>query len=374
MDEIRIGIVGAGFMGGAHSQAYRAVGHLFNLPARPVLQAACDTNATCLEPFASRFGWKSMETSWQKLVERDDIDLVDICTSNATHLPIAVAALEAGKHVLCEKPLALNAAEARRMLAAARRAGVIHMLGHNYRRVPAIALAKSLIEGGEIGQVVHFNAVYYQDWLVDPAAPFVWRNDAAIGGSGVHGDLNAHIIDLARYLVGDFASVSGAKETFVKERRTPAGELRPVTAEDSAFFLAKFQNGALGSFLGTRMATGFKNYLRLEVCGSQGSFIFNLERLNELAFYSRTDQPLAQGFRTILVTEDQHPYFDSNWHGGQILGWQDTFTHEVRDLLLAIAGRQPVHPDFYDGLRSQLVLDAVIESFTTQAWVSVPEE
>ena len=174
--------------------------------------------------------------------------------------------------------------------------------------------------------------------------------------------------------MGEFAAVSGLKETFVKERRTPAGETRPVTAEDSAFFLAKFQNGALGSFLGTRMATGFKNYLRLEVYGTQGSFIFNLERLNELAFYSRQDEPLAQGFRTILVTEDQHPYFDSSWRSGQILGWQDTFTHEVRDMLLAIANHQPVHPDFSDGLRCQLVLDAVIESFNTQAWASMPEE
>ena len=374
MSEIRVGIVGAGFMGRAHSNAYIDVAHFFDLPQVPRMQAACDTNETCLRPFADRFGWQSLETSWEKLVERDDIDLIDICTSNATHLPIAVAAAKAGKHILCEKPIARNATEARAMLEAARNAGVIHMVAHNYRRVPAIALAKSLIERGEIGQIVHFNAVYYQDWQSDPAAPFVWRNDAAVSGTGVHGDLNAHIVDLARYLVGEIESVSGAKEIFIKERQTPEGQIRPVTSEDSAFFLARFRNGALGSFLATKVATGFKNYLRLEVCGTQGSFTFNLERLNELEFFSRKDDALTQGFRTILVTENQHPYLDAWWPPGHIIGWEHTFIHEVRDMLVAIANKQPVHPDFYDGLRCQLVLDSVMQSFATQEWVSVPEE
>jgi predicted dehydrogenase len=374
MGEIRVGIVGAGFIGGVHSKAYIDVGHLFDLPKVPLMQAACDTNETVLKPFADRFGWKSIETSWEKLVARDDIDLVDICTSNATHMAIAAAAAKAGKHILCEKPIARNAAEARAMLEAAQGAGVTHMVAHNYRRVPAIDLAKNLVESGEIGQVLHFNAVYYQDSHVDPAAPFVWRNDAAIGGSGVHGDLNAHIVDLARYLVGEFDAVCGAKKIFVKERKNLEGEIRQVTAEDSAYFLAKFQNGALGSFLATKMATGFKNYLRLEVCGTQGSFIFNLERLNELEFYSRKDNSLTQGFHTILVTENQHPYFDPKWWPGQILGWEHTFLHEIRDMLVAIAGKHPVYPDFYDGLRCQLVLDAVIQSFGTQSWVLVPKE
>ena len=374
MGEIRVGIVGAGFMGRAHSNAYINVAHFYDLPKVPVMQAACDTNETCLRPFADRFGWKSIETSWEKLVERDDIDLVDICTSNATHQPIAVAAAKAGKHILCEKPIARNAAEARAMLDAAQRAGVTHMVAHNYRRVPAIALAKNLVERGEIGRVLHFNAVYYQASQIDPASPFVWRNDAAIGGSGVHGDMNAHIIDLARYLVGEFEAVSGAKEIFVKERKNLEDKIRQVTAEDSAYFLAKFQNGALGSFLATKMATGFKNCLRLEVFGTQGSFIFNLERLNELEFYSRKDDPLTQGFRTIMVTENQHPFFDSWWRPGQILGWEHTFIHEVRDMLVAIACKQPVHPDFYEGLRCQLVLDAAMQSFDKQGWVTVPEE
>jgi predicted dehydrogenase len=374
MGEIRVGIVGAGFMGRAHSNAYMDVAHFFDLPDVPVMRAACDTNESCLKPFADRFGWQSLETSWQRLVERDDIDLVDICTSNATHLPIAAAAAKAGKHVICEKPMARNTAEARLMLQAAHGSGVTHMVAHNYRRVPAIALARQLIERGEIGQIVHFNAVYYQDWQADPAAPFVWRNDAVIGGSGVHGDLNAHIVDLARYLVGEFDSVSGAKGIFIKERQTPEGHTRQVTTEDSAYFLAKFQNGALGSFLATKVATGFKNYLRLEVCGTQGSFIFNLERLNELQFYSRKDGALTQGFRTILVTENQHPYLNAWWPSGHIIGWEHTFIHEVRDILVAISGKQPVHPDFYDGLRCQLVLDAVMQSFDGQGWVAVPEE
>ncbi len=374
MEEIRVGIVGAGFMGRAHSNAYIDVAHFFDLPAVPVMQAACDTDLSCLKPFADRFGWKSMETSWQRLVERDDIDLIDICTSNALHLPIAAAAARAGKHVICEKPIARNADEARKMLDAARQAGTIHMLAHNYRRVPAIALAKRLIEQGELGRVLQFNAVYLQDWQVDPAAPFVWRNDAAIGGTGVHGDLNAHLVDLARYLVGEIATVCGANETFIKERKTLEGQLKPVTTEDSAYFLARFQAGALGSFLASKTAAGFKNFLRLEVTGTQGSFIFNLERLNELQFYSRKDDALIQGFRTILVTENQHPYLEAWWPPGHIIGWEHTFIHEVRDLLAAIAAHQPVHPDFYDGLRAQLVLDAVIQSCDTQGWVSVPEE
>jgi predicted dehydrogenase len=325
-----------------------------------------------LKDFSQNFGWQTTETSWERLVERDDIDLVDICTSNATHMPIAVAAAKQGKHVICEKPLALNAAEARQMMDAAQDSGITNMVAFNYRRVPALALAKSLIEKGKIGKVHHFNAVYYQDWLVDPQFPFVWRHDAKIAGSGAHGDMNAHIVDLARFLVGDFAAVSGAQEIFVKERPTTDGKMAKVSADDATYFLAHFQSGALGSFLATRFATGRKNYLRMEIFGSEGSLSFNLERLNELEYFSRNDDILEQGFSNILVTENKHPYINAWWPPGHIIGWEHTFIHEVADLLLAIDAHKSVSADFYDGWRCQQVLDAVVESADNGTWVEIP--
>jgi len=374
-ETINIGIVGTKFMGRAHSNAFMDVSHFFDLPVTPVLRAACGRNATELETFARRFGWQTTETSWERLVARDDVDLVDICTSNVTHMPIAVAAARAGKHVLCEKPIAMNAREARRMLDAAREAGVRHMVAFNYRRVPAIALARQMIEEGKIGAIRHFNAVYYQDWLVDPNSPIVWRHDVKEGGSGAHGDMNAHTVDLARYLLGEVEAVSGARETFVKERPLADGSGKgTVTADDALYFIARFRNGALGSFLATRFATGRKNYLRLEIFGSEGALIFNLERLNELEFYSRADQRNEQGFRTIMVTESSHPYLSAWWPPGHIIGWEHTFIHEVRDLLLAIDKGENVCPDFYDGLRCQQVLDAAIQSAAKGRWVELPAE
>jgi predicted dehydrogenase len=360
---INVGIVGTKFMGRAHSNAYVDVPYFFDLPMCPVLQAACGRNVSNLEAFARRFGWQTTETSWERLVARDDIDLVDICTSNVIHMPIAVAAAKAGKHVFCEKPIAMNADEARQMLDAAREAGVRHMVAFNYRRVPAIVLAKQLIDEGKIGTVRHFNAVYYQDWLVDPGFPIVWRHDVKEGGSGAHGDMNAHTVDLARYLVGEIEAVCGAKEVFVKERPFAGGSgTGTVTADDAMYFLARFRDGALGSFMATRFATGRKNYLRLEIFGSEGSLVFNLERLNELEFYSRADEGKEQGFRTIVVTESSHPFISAWWPSGHIIGWEHTFIHEVRDLLLAIDKGEAVRPDFYDGLRCQQVLDAALES------------
>jgi predicted dehydrogenase len=372
-NELAIGIVGTKFMGRAHSNAFIDVKHFFDLPARPVLRAACGRNAADLKAFAQRFGWESTETSWERLVARDDVDLVDICTSNATHMPIAVAAAKAGKHVFCEKPIAMNATEARQMLEAAREADVRHMVAFNYRRVPAIILAKQLIDAGKIGEIRHFNAVYYQDWLVDPSFEFVWRHDAQEGGSGAHGDMNAHTVDLARYLVGEVEAVCAAKEIFVKERPLADGSgVGSVTADDALYFLARFREGALGSFMATRFATGRKNYLRLEIFGSEGSLIFNLERLNELEFFSKADAENEQGFRNIMVTESDHPFIDAWWPPGHIIGWEHTFIHEVRDLLVAIDKGESVYPDFYDGLRCQQVLDAALESATHEHWVQVP--
>ena len=369
---INIGIVGTQFMGRAHSNAWMDVDKFYDLPARPIMQAACDNVAENLDPFCRRFGWKDKETDFKKLIARDDIDVIDICASNNMHMPIAVAAAKAGKHVFCEKPVAMNASEARAMLDAAESAGVKHMVAFNYRRVPAIALARQMIEEGKIGKVFHFNAVYYQDWLVDPDFPYVWRHDKKVAGSGAHGDMNAHIVDLARFLVGEIEAVCGAEEVFIKERKLVDGSGKgQVTADDALFSLARFSDGALGSFMATRFASGRKNYLRFELFGSEGSLLFNLERLNEIQYYTRSEAGREQGFRTILATESDHPYIKKWWPPGHIIGWEHTFIHEVGDLLTAIAEDEPIAPDFLDGLRNQQVLDAMQMSAETKAWVNV---
>ena len=373
-EPIKVGIIGTKFMGRAHSNAFIDVPHFYDLPRQPVMRAACGVDEASLKTFAQRFGWETTETSYQRLVSRDDIDLVDICTSNANHARMAIAAAKAGKHIICEKPLAMNANEARRMLDAANEAGVRHIVAFNYRRVPAIALAKQLIDEGKIGKIYHFNAVYLQDWMVDPNSPFAWRSDAIQAGSGAHGDLNSHIIDLARYLNGEVSAVSAVMETFVKERPLPGGKGKAtVTVDDAAFLLARFQNGGIGSFQATRFAPGRKNFLRLEIFGSKGSLNFNLERLNELEFHSLEDDPKAQGFRTIMVTEPMHPYLEKWWPVGHIIGWEHSFIHEIGDFLLAVAKNEPVYPDFYDGLRCQQVLDAAVQSSVEQRWIEVPE-
>ena len=369
---INVGIVGTKFMGRAHANAFLDVGHFFSLPRRPVLRAACGRDAAGLASFAQRFGWETTETSWERLCARDDIEIVDICTSNLTHMPIALAAAKAGKHILCEKPLAMNSGEAQRMLDAVRAAGVRHMVAFNYRRVPAIGLAKRLIEEGKLGKIVHFDAVYYQDWLVDPQFPIVWRHDVSEAGSGAHGDMHAHLVDLARYLVGEFAAVNGVMEVFIKERPRAGGGMGPVTADDASYFLARFQDGALGAFHASRLATGRKNYLRLEIFGSEGALVWNLERLNELEYYSRADGEGVQGFRNIVVTDGAHPYINAWWPPGHIIGWEHTFIHEVADFLLAIESGGPLHADFGDGLRCQQVLDAVCLSSQERRWVDIP--
>jgi predicted dehydrogenase len=372
--KINVAIIGTKFMGRAHSNAFIKVPYFFDLPSTPVLKAACGRNHDDLVAFSKNFGWQTQETDWQRIVERDDIHLIDICTSNATHMPIAVAAAKSGKHVFCEKPIAMNSDEALRMLDTAREAGVVHMVAFNYRRAPAIGLAKQLIQGGKLGGIHHFNAVYYQDWLVNPDFPIVWRHDLQEAGSGAHGDMNAHIVDLARYLVGEFEAVTGAQEIFVKERPRSDGEgMGAVTADDATYFMARFQNGALGSFLATRFATGRKNFLRLEIFGSRGSLIFNLERLNELEFYSMDDEAVEQGYRQILVTESKHPYVDAWWPPGHIIGWEHTFVHEVKDLIEGIHANKPVHPDFFDGLKCQDVLDGVVKSADEKKWINIPD-
>jgi predicted dehydrogenase len=371
-----VGMVGYAFMGAAHSQAWRTAPHVFDLPLRPAMAALCGRNATAVRAAAARLGWAATETDWRALVKRDDVQLVDVCTPGDGHAEVAIAALEAGKHVLCEKPLANTLDEAEAMAAAADRAaarGVRAMTGFNYRRVPAIVLARQLVTDGRIGQIRHVRASYLQDWLVDPESPLTWRLQRERAGSGALGDLGAHIVDLAQYLTGELiAGVSAATATFVRERPLEGGGSGPVTVDDAAVFTARLASGALASFEATRFATGRKNQLRIELNGERGSLAFDLERLNELQFCDRDEEPATAGFRTILVTEPGHPYLSAWWPPGHVLGWEHTFTHEVRDLVNAIAAGTEPAPSFRDGLQVQRVLAAVEQSATREsAWTPV---
>jgi predicted dehydrogenase len=371
-----VGMIGYAFMGAAHSQAWRSAGHFFDLPLAPQLNVLCGRDPAATAAAATRLGWADTESDWRRVIERDDVQLVDICTPGDTHAEIAIAALEAGKHVLCEKPLANSVAEAELMVAAAEAArdrGVRSMVGFNYRRVPAISLARQLVAAGRLGRIRHVRAVYLQDWIVDPQFPLVWRLQADRAGSGALGDIGAHIVDAAQFIVGDqLSGVSGLTETFIKERPLPAASagLRaegaagygPVTVDDAALFIGRFAGGALGSFEATRFATGRKNALRIELNGSRGSLAFDLESLNELQFYDGTEDADTAGFRRILVTEPSHPYIGAWWPPGHLLGYEHTFTHQAVDLVNDIAADRDPVPSFADGLRVQLVLDAVQRS------------
>jgi predicted dehydrogenase len=384
---LRVGLVGYAFMGAAHSQAWRTAPHFFDLPLRPELTALAGRDAARLREAAQRLGWASTETDWRRLVERDDVDLVDVCTPGDTHAEIAIAALEAGKHVLCEKPLANTVAEAEAMAAAAARAaerGVRSMVGFTYRRVPAIALARQLVAEGRLGTIRHVRAQYLQDWIADPAAPMSWRLEKDKAGSGALGDIGAHVVDLTQHITGQrLTGVSALLETFVRERPLPAasGSLTgvggqgtgTVTVDDAAVFLARFDGGALGSFEATRFALGRKNAIRIEVNGSAGSIAFDFEDMNVLHFYDGSDPAVTAGFRRIVVTEPEHPYVGAWWPAGHGLGYEHGFTHQVVDLVQAIAKGDDPAPSFADGLQVQRVLDAVERSAADRStWTEIP--
>ncbi|MEV6116491.1 Gfo/Idh/MocA family oxidoreductase [Streptomyces sp. NPDC052109] len=374
---LRVGMVGYAFMGAAHAHAWRTAPRFFDLPLRPEPAAVCGRSAGELQAAADRQGWASTETDWKRLVQRDDIDLIDICTPGDSHAEIALAALAAGKHVLCEKPLANSLAEAEAMTAAAQQAraahGTLAAVGFNYRRVPAVSLARQLVAEGRLGPIRHVRAQYLQDWLVDPEAPLTWRLRAERAGSGSLGDLGAHAVDLAQFLTGErITGVSAVLETFVAERPDPAGGHGPVTVDDAAAFTARFSGGALGVFEATRFATGRKNALRIEVDGELGALVFDLESLNELGFYDRAESSRTAGFRRVLATEPEHPYAAAWWPAGHILGYEHTFTHQVKDLVEAIAAGADPTPSFAEGLRVQRVLDAVATSArTASVWTPV---
>ena len=382
-----IGLIGYAFMGAAHSQAWRSAPRFFDLPLDPQMNVLCGRHAEAVRAAAVKLGWKDSETDWRKLLGRDDVQLIDVCTPGDSHAEIAIAALEAGKHVLCEKPLANTVEEAEAMTAAAKKAkaqGIRSMVGFTYRRVPAIALARQLVAEGKLGTIRHVRAQYLQDWIADPEAPLSWRLDKSKAGSGALGDIGAHIIDLTQYITGDnIAEVSGRLETFVKERPvaaehsglagTAGTERGPVTVDDAATFLATFRSGALGVFEATRFATGRKNAIRIEINGSLGSLAFDFEDMNLLHYYDATEDSRTAGFRRILVTEPVHPYVAAWWPPGHLLGYEHGFTHQVVDLVTAIAEGADPEPSFADGLRVQRVLAAVEASSTSRQWQEIPE-
>ncbi|MFF5259016.1 Gfo/Idh/MocA family protein [Actinomadura viridis] len=364
---VGVGMVGHAFMGRAHSQAWRSVGPFFDPPLHPVMTALAGRSAERAGAAARELGWASVETDWKELLRRDDVQLIDICTPGDSHAEIAVAALDAGKHVLCEKPLANSVEEAAAMVAAAERArarGVRSMVGFNYRRVPALTLARRMVAEGRLGTLRHVRAQYLQDWLTDPRAPLVWRLEKDRAGSGALGDIGAHIIDAAQFVTGQsLTGVCALTETFVPERPLVGGDgTGPVTVDDAALFIGRTSGGALASFEATRFAAGRKNALRLEINGSAGSLSFDLESLNELWFHDHAEDPATAGFRRILVTEPEHPYAGAWWPPGHILGYEHTFTHQLADLLAAIAGGTDPSPSFADGLQVQRVLEAVERS------------
>jgi predicted dehydrogenase len=382
-----VGLIGYAFMGAAHSQAWRTAPHFFDLPLRPDLAVLAGRDAARVAEAAGRLGWSDTETDWRRVLEREDVDLVDVCTPGDTHAEIAIAALEAGKHVLCEKPLANSVAEAEAMAEAAARAarsGVRSMVGFTYRRVPAIALARQLVAAGRLGQIRHVRAQYLQDWIADPDAPMSWRLEKEKAGSGALGDIGAHVVDLTQHITGQHLSgVSALLETFVKERPLPAaaGSLSgvagegtgTVTVDDAAVFLGRFDGGAVASFEATRFALGRKNAIRIEINGSRGSLAFDFEDMNVLHFFDGDEPAETAGFRRIVVTEPDHPYVGAWWPAGHGLGYEHGFTHQVLDLVTALAKDEDPTPSFADGLQVQRVLDAVERSAAADSvWTPIP--
>ncbi|MCU1577884.1 MAG: dehydrogenase [Rhodoglobus sp.] len=382
---LKVAMIGHGFMGHAHSQGWRVAPRFFDLAANPTMDVVVGRNAETVAADAARWGWAETTTDWREVIARDDIDIVDIVTPGDSHAEIAIAALEAGKHVLCEKPLANTVSEAEAMTDAAAKAaarGVYAMTGFTYRRVPAATFARDLVAAGKLGEIYQVRASYLQDWLTDPEVPLAWRLQKELAGSGALGDIGAHAIDLSQFITGlTLTSVSGIIETIIKERPilesssglggTGGAEKGVVTVDDVALFTGRYDSGVLGIFEATRFATGRKNALRVEVSGSKGALAFDLEDMNTLSYYDGTAPAGEQGFTKILVTEPQHPYIANWWPAGHILGYEHAFSHQAKDFIDAItSGTQPT-PSFEDGLQVQRVLAAIEASSSNgSAWTS----
>ena len=382
-------MIGHGFMGAAHSQGWRVAPRFFDLPINPEMSVLVGHDAENARAAAERWGWTRSADDWRDVVASDDVDVIDIVTPGDSHAEIAIAALDAGKHVLCEKPLANTVEEAEAMAAAAERAaarGALAMVGFTYRRVPAMALARELVTAGRIGRILQVRAEYLQDWLVDPEAPLTWRLQKDRAGSGALGDIGAHAADIVEYITGDrLASISGILETLVHERPllakstglvgTAAAERGKVTVDDVALFTARLESGALASFEATRFRTGRKNALRIEMSGTDGAIAFDLERLNELQFYDGTAPAGERGFRTIMVTEPEHPWIPAWWPAGHTLGYEHGFANQAADFIRAIAAGEQPQPSFADGLHNQRILDAIERSSSNaSAWTRVEPE
>jgi predicted dehydrogenase len=382
MAEINVALLGYKFMGKAHSNAYRQLRHFFPGKLEPRMKVICGRDPAALEAAKEQFGWEETETDWRRVVDREDIKVVDISTPGNLHCEMALAAAQAGKHIVCEKPLANTLADAKAMLKAVEKAGVKHMLMHNYRKIPAVAFAKKLIEDGKVGDVYHYHGAYLQDWIMDPNFPLVWRLEKKYSGSGALGDIGSHAADLARYLNGEINSLTGVMTTFIKERPLPGDASGAwgargskgkgkVTVDDDANFLARFKNGSVGVFESSRFCGGRRNYNTFQIYGAKGSIAFNLERMNELEIYDGTEPKALQGFKTISVTEGVHPYVGAWWPPGHIIGYEHTFVHALHDFFTCLEEDCLPEPNFRDGVKDQAVMEAVERSAKSGKWERV---
>ncbi|QDV28058.1 Gfo/Idh/MocA family protein [Aureliella helgolandensis] len=376
MKELRIGMIGYGFMGKTHSNAYVQAPNFFQSEHKPVLKALCARNLEKAKPFAENWGYESIETDWRALLKRDDIDAVDICTPNNLHKEIAIEAAKAGKMILCEKPLAMNTAEGEEMVAAVEKAGVPNMVWYNYRRVPAVSLAKQILDSGKLGRIFHYRANFLQDWTINADVPqggaATWRLDVDAAGSGVTGDLLAHCIDTALWLNGSITDVTAMTETFVKERmHAETGKKTPVEIDDACSFLCHFKNGSLGLFESTRYARGHKALYTFEINGENASIRWDLHDLHRLEYFDHADESIVRGWRSIHVSDGDQPYMGNWWVPGLQIGYEHSFTHQVADFLKSLDTGEPAHPSFRDALETQRVCDAVLTSAKKRSWENV---
>jgi len=377
MKNLNIGLIGYGFMGRAHSNGFRKAGNFFDLPSQPVLKAVCGRDAGKVQAFAKRWGYESCETDWKKLIARKDIDLIDIACPNDRHMEIAIAAAKAGKMILCEKPLAMDSAQGLKMVKAVEKAGVPNMVWYNYRRIPAVALAKQLIDEGKLGRIFHYRAKFLQDWTISADLPQggagLWRLDVKVAGSGVTGDLLAHCIDTAIWLNGSIDKVSAMTETFVKQRQhNLTGKVEKVGIDDACAFLARFKNGSLATFESTRYARGHKALYTFEINGEHASIAWDLHDLHRLQYFEHRDEGRLRGWRSIHITDSDHPYMGKWWVPGLQIGYEHSFVHQFADFLEGVASGKPASPTFRDALETQLICDAVLKSGRSGKWVKVP--
>lgn len=382
--DLNIGMMGYSMMGKAHSNAYRAAPFYFDLDVNPVLHTIAGRSYEKVKRSAEKFGWNNYTTDWRELINNPEIDVIDISSPNNTHKEVALAAAAAGKHIFCEKPLSLTLKESKEMLDAVNKANVQHMVCHNYRFAPAVQFAKKLIEQGRLGKIYHVRATFLQDWLMDPESPLTWRLQKDISGSGTLGDLGIHIIDLARFLVGEFSEVIGMMDTFIKERplgtmtdtlqlESKSDEYGEVTVDDAAAFLAKFKNGAMGTFEVSRFSAGNRAGNRIEINGDKGSISWDMENMNNLEVYFTEDEPGLQGFRTINCTESEHPFAGSYWPAAHILGYEHTFVNIIKTFLEGVSNGESPKPNFEDGVINQAVVEAVEQSCETKSWTNVDQ-